>query len=515
MKDIDEPARNRTTAPRNRPHTASSAPSPPAGPATGATVARTPWPAVTIAMAGAFMAILDSFIVIVAGPAVQADLGASRGELQWILAGYQLTYAVFLVVGGRLGDMFGRKRMFVVGMTLFTLASVGCALAQAPGGLIVARLFQGLGAALMLPQVFALITVLVGEKDRHRAFGLLGVVLGLATIGGQLIGGLLIGADLFGSGWRPVFWINVPVGVVTVLLAARCLRESRVARARRLDLPGVAVLSAALFLLAFPLIQGREAGWPWWTWACFAASGLAFALFVRTEHRTAERGGDPLVRMSLFATRSFSVGIVLVLTLYAVITSYYLVLSIALQDGLGMSALEAGLVYTPAAVTFFVLGLVASRLVPKYGRRVLEAGAVALASGYASTALVLAGGLPFTPAVVIPTLMLQSIGGGLLITPSLNAVLTRIDPDDAGIASGVLSTAQQIGSALGVAGIGVVFFRSFHPSAHRVPADSVRMKDAAAHALAMSSLFTFALAVAATVLVHLLPRNRSTGGGTG
>ncbi len=478
MRDVDEPVRPRITTPLP--------------------AAATPWPAVSIVLVGAFMAILDSFIVIVAGPAIQTDLSASDGELQWILAGYQLAYAVFLITGGRLGDMLGRKRMFIAGMTLFTLASVACALSPTAAGLIGARLVQGLGAALMLPQVYAVITVLVGEKDRHRAFGVLGVVIGLATIGGQLIGGLLIGADLFGSGWRSVFWINVPIGIVTVLLAAGHLPESRAALVRRLDIPGVAVLSAALFLLSFPLIQGHEADWPWWAWACLAASTLGFALFVQIERRTGERGGDPLLRLSLFATRSFSVGIVLVLAIYAVLTSYYLVLSIALQDGLGMSALGAGLVYTPAAVTFFVFGMIASRLVPKHGRRVLETGAIVLAAGYVSTAIVLAGGLPFTPETVIPMLMLQSAGGGLLITPSLNAVLTRIGPDDAGIASGVLSTAQQVGGAIGVAVIGVVFFNSFDASAHD-------RTEAAAHALAMSSLSVFITAIAVTVLVFLLP----------
>ncbi|MEU7856063.1 MFS transporter [Nonomuraea sp. NPDC049141] len=459
----------------------------------------TPWGAVSIVLVGAFMATLDAFIVIVAGPAIQADLGTSGGELQWILAGYQLTFAVFLITGGRLGDMHGRKRTFIAGLALFTLASAACAISQTAPELIAARLVQGLGAALMLPQVYAVITVLVPEKERHRVFGVLGVVLGLATIGGQVVGGLLISADLFGSGWRPVFWINVPIGLAAILLTAGRIPESRAALARKLDLPGVVVLSVALFLLAFPLIHGHEAGWPWWTWAGLGASVLGLALFVAIERRTGRLGGDPLLRISLFATRSFSVGIVLVLAVYAVITSYYLVLSIALQDGLGLSALGAGLVYTPAAVTFFVFSMIAGRLVPRYGRRVLEIGAIVLALGYASTVTVLTCGLPFTPWVVIPTLMLQSVGGGLLITPSLNAVLTRIDPDDAGIASGVLSTAQQVGGALGVAIIGVVFFNSFDA------ADGGRTA-AAAHALAMSSVFTCTVAIVAAVLVYLLPK---------
>ncbi|MCX5078241.1 MFS transporter [Streptomyces sp. NBC_00424] len=461
-----------------------------------------PWPAVSVVMVGMFMAILDSFIVVVAGPAIQADLGASVGQLQWILAGYQLSYAVLMITGGRLADLHGRKRIFITGTAVFTLASLACAMAQDPGTLIGARIVQGLGAALMVPQVFAVITLVVAERTRHRVFGTLGIVIGLATMSGQLVGGLLIGADLFGTGWRSVFWVNVPIGIVTILCAVKYVPESRAAGTRRLDIPGVIALSAALLLLTFPLIQGREAGWPWWTWACFVASFVAFGLFVTLERAVDKRGGDPLMRLSLFAQRSFSLGIVLVLAVYALLTSYYLALSIAMQEGFGMSALGAGLVYTPAAVTFFVFSKIAGRLVPKYGRRVLEIGAVVLASGYLATAIVLLSGPRLTPGLIIPTLMLQSVGGGLLITPLLNTVLSRIAPETVGMASGVLSTAQQIGGALGVAVIGAIFFNSFRP-------ESDGRTEAAGHAFAMSSLTTFAIAVLAAVLVFLLPNKKA------
>ncbi|MFD4925897.1 MFS transporter [Streptomyces goshikiensis] len=331
-------------------------------------------------------------------------------------------------------------------------------------------------------------------------------MIGLATMGGHLVGGLLIGADLFGTGWRSVFWVNVPIGVVTIVCAARCVPESRAPGTRKLDVPGVLALSAALLLLTFPLIQGREAGWPWWTWACFAASLAAFALFVALERGIDRRGGDPLMRLSLFSQRSFSLGIILVLAVYALLTSYYLALSISLQEGLGMSALGAGLVYTPAAVTFFVFSKAAGRLVPKYGRRVLEVGAVVLAAGYLATAVVLLSGPRLTPLLVIPTLMFQSVGGGLLITPLLNTVLSRIAPETVGMAAGVLSTAQQIGGALGVAVIGAVFFDSFHPEADG-------RAEAAGHAFAMSSLTTCSIAVLAAVLVFLLPARKTPAAG--
>jgi EmrB/QacA subfamily drug resistance transporter len=472
------------------------------GPGAGDAV---PWAALSTVMIGMFMAILDSFIVVVAGPAIQTDLKVTASQLQWVLAGYQLSYAVLLITGGRLADLYGRKRVFVIGTAVFTLSSVACAMAGGPGMLIGARIVQGLGAALMVPQVFAVITLTVSASNRHRVFGVLGVVLGMASVSGQLIGGLLIGANLFGSDWRSVFWVNVPVGTVTILLALRYVPESRAERTRKLDVPGVLVLSAALLLLTYPLIQGRDAGWPWWTWACFAGSAVAFALFVVLERAVDRRGGEPLIKLSLFAQRSFSLGIVLVLAVYALLYSYYLALSVSMQDGLGMSALGSGLVYTPAAVTFFVFSLIAGRLVPTYGRRVLEAGAVVLAAGYLTTAVVLLSGPRLTPLLIIPTLMLQSVGGGLLITPLLNTVLARIDPRSAGMASGSLSTAQQVGGALGVAVVGAVFFHSFQTGAASV--DKVH---AAGHAFALTSLTTFAIAALAALLVFLLPKAPAT-----
>ncbi|MEU6088478.1 MFS transporter [Streptomyces sp. NPDC047085] len=472
------------------------------GPGAGDAV---PWAALSTVMIGMFMAILDSFIVVVAGPAIQTDLKVTASQLQWVLAGYQLSYAVLLITGGRLADLYGRKRVFVIGTAVFTLSSVACAMAGGPGMLIGARIVQGLGAALMVPQVFAVITLTVSASNRHRVFGVLGVVLGMASVSGQLIGGLLIGANLFGSDWRSVFWVNVPVGIVTILLALRYVPESRAERTRKLDVPGVLVLSAALLLLTYPLIQGRDAGWPWWTWACFAGSAVAFALFVVLERTVDRRGGEPLIKLSLFAQRSFSLGIVLVLAVYALLYSYYLALSVSMQDGLGMSALGSGLVYTPAAVTFFVFSLIAGRLVPTYGRRVLEAGAVVLAAGYLTTAVVLLSGPRLTPLLIIPTLMLQSVGGGLLITPLLNTVLARIDPRSAGMASGSLSTAQQVGGALGVAVVGAVFFHSFQTGA--ASGDKVH---AAGRAFALTSLTTFAIAALAALLVFLLPKAPAT-----
>ena len=458
-----------------------------------------PWVTISVVLTALFMAVLDSFIVVVAGPSIVTNLHASASDVQWVLAGYQLSYAVCMITGTRLADLYGRKRVFLLGVTLFTLSSIACALSPNAASLIAARVIQGLGAALMVPQVFASVTVLVPAARRHSVYGVIGIVMGMATISGQIIGGLLIGANLFDSGWRPVFWVNVPIGIGMLLLAMRFVPETRSAAVRKLDVPGVLALSAALLLLVLPLIQGQQAGWAGWVWACFAGSAVMFGLFVAIERGTGRRDGDPLLPLTLFRQRSFSLGIILVIALYALIYSYYLVLSVTLQQGLNMSALGAALVYTPAAIMFFVFSMVASRIIPKYGRRVLEIGSIILACGYLTTAVVLVSGPRITPLLVIPTLMLQSVGGGLVITPALNTVLSRVKPESAGVASGALSTAQQCGGALGVAIIGAVFFNSFHPGV----ADRVA---AASHAFAIASFGTFAIAVIAAVIVFLLPQ---------
>ena len=460
-----------------------------------------PWPAVSTALIGMFMAVMDGYIVIVAGPAIQADLGATSGQLQWVLAAYQLSYAVFMITAGRIADIVGRRRTFVLGTALFTLTSIACALAPSPEILIVARLLQGLSAAMIVPQVFSMITLMVPAKGRPKLFGVVSVVIAVASVGGQLIGGLLVGFDILGSTWRSVFWINLPLGLLIIALALRYLPETRGTTTRRLDLPGVAVLSVALFLLTFPLIEGREAGWAWWTWVCFAGSALAFSAFAVVERRVERAGKEPLMQLSLFSQRSFSLGLVLVVALYALLTSYYLTLSVSLQEGLGLSALEASLVYAPAPVMFLSFGLLAGKLVPRYGRRVLEVGAIILALGYLATAVALISTGGISLGLLIPTLMLQAVGGGLLITPSLNVVLSRITPETVGMASGALSTAQQVGAALGVAVIGSVFFAAFHPD---IDGPAV----AATRGFAASSLGVFVIAALTVVLVYLLPKTR-------
>ncbi|AOP51697.1 MFS transporter [Streptomyces lydicus] len=455
-------------------------------------------------LVGAFMAVLDTFIVLVAAPAIQADLHSTPADIQLILAGYQLTYAIALITGARLGDRFGRKRLFMLGMALFTLSSVGCALAPDSVSLIGARLVQGLSAAAMFPQVFAMIQVLIPAEKRPKAFGALGAVIGMSTIIGQLLGGVLISADLFGSSWRPVFWVNVPVGLVTLALAALFVPESRAPEARRLDLPGAVVLTVALFLLVVPLVEGRSYGWPLWTWLSLAGSALALAVFALVERRVDAAGGAPLIQLGLLRERPFAVGMTLVVLAYAGINSFFLILSLTLQDGLGMDALGAGLVYTPLAVAFFAASLIAGRLA-RFGRRVLQLGALVGALGFLGTIFLAVGaGSALTAWELAPTLILVGAGNGLLVTPLLNAVLANVGPRHVGMASGVLSTGQQIGGAVGVAVVGVLYYNALGGAVHNDTG-------AYGHALTTAVVFNVVLSAAISALLPLLPKPGARG----
>ncbi|MFF9348888.1 MFS transporter [Streptomyces sp. NPDC014734] len=481
---------------RTRPPADSAPPAPVAGapPHTGPS----PWRALSVVLAGVFMAVLDTFIVLVAAPAVQKDLRASDADIQLVLAGYQLTYAVALVTGARLGDRFGRRRCFLVGMGVFTLASAACAAAPGPGSLIAARLVQGLGAAVMFPQVFAMIQVMLVPERRARAFGVLGAVIGVAGVAGQLLGGVLVSADLLGLSWRPVFWVNVPVGAVTLVLAALLVPESRSPDAGRPDLAGAAVLTLALALLVVPLVEGGGRGWPAWTLVAPVAGVLALFGFAYVERRVEARGGTPLLRPGLLRARAFAVGMFLVVLAYVGINSFFLVLSVTLQDGLGLDALGAGMCHLPFAAAFFAGSLVAGRTV-RQGRRLLRAGALVLASGHVTAlVVVVTAGASLTAGRLVVPLALVGAGNGILVTPLLNAVLAHVRPTEIGMASGVLSTGQQVGGSLGVAVVGIVFYGALGDAA---PGDVSGYGHALSAALALDA----ALAVALSALLRLLP----------
>jgi EmrB/QacA subfamily drug resistance transporter len=418
---------------------------------------RSPW-LLPVLFAPVFMVLLDVFIVNVTAPSLRADLGASDSDLQWVVAAYLLTYALSLITGGRLGDVFGRRRMFKFGIAGFTIASALCAAAPSPSALIVARLLQGFGGAAMWPQVLSIIQVEFSHAERPKALGFQGLVQGLAAVSGQIVGGGLIALDLLGLGWRSVFLINIPVGLIALLAADSLIPESRSETARRLDLVGVALATLTLSLVMIPAVEGRELGWPAWTFASFAAAPLAAVLFVAAERRITARGGSPLVELHLFETRGFRIGLISATSLYFAI-SFFFLLGIYMQEGLGLSPLESGLAFTPIAVAFVTASLTGPRLADSAREYLPQIGATVAALGLLTTIVaVQATGNGSVSAWLILAMVPFGAGMGMAIPPLIHLVLRAVPPGDAGAASGTLVTAQQIGNALGVAIVGTVFF---------------------------------------------------------
>ena len=421
---------------------------------------RSPMP---VLMCGTFMIVLDFFIVNVALPAIQAKLHASAGATEWVVAGYGLTFAVFLITAGRLGDRYGRRRIFGAGLVLFVLASAMCGLAPTAAVLVVARLAQGLGGALMSPTVLAIIGVAYPGPARVRAITIYGMVMGLAAAGGQLLGGLAIQLDLFGLGWRAVFLVNVPVGLLALAFTRRHVPESGADHATALDLPGMALVTLALSALVLPLIEGTQLHWPAWTWASLAAVPLLLGLLAVSQVRTARRGGATLLDPILFRRRTLAAGLATQLAFWCGQASFFLVLALYLQLGLGLSALQAGLMFSALAVAYLAASLRAPALTVRYGRSLITTGAMTLAAGEGVLLFTAATrhGVGASPALwLVPCLILAGAGIGLAITPLTTTVLAHADPQRAGAVAGALSTMQQVGNAVGVAVTGVIFFGS-------------------------------------------------------
>lgn len=417
------------------------------------------WIALFVVLTAAFMVLLDISIVNVAIPSIQRNLGASFGQVQLVLAGYQLAYAVVLITGGRLGDIYGRKRLFMTGMAGFVLASALCGFAQSPDMLVISRVVQGLMAALMYPQVLSVVQVVFPPRERGAAFGVFGAVIGLATIAGPLLGGLLIGTAVDTSRWRLIFLVNLPIGIAALVAAYALLSESRAPRARRLDVLGMVIVSAALGLLTYPLVEGRDQGWPAWSFVMLALSIPAFWLFVVYERVKGRRDGSPLIDLAMFRDRAFTAGTLLSAVFFSAIPAFFLIFSLTLQIGLGYSPLHAGLTTVPWAVGTSFSSAMSVRLAPRLGKKILSVGLVVLIIGMASIILTMRiRGIGLDGPELIPALLVAGLGMGCIIAPLTNIILTGISLGDAGAASGVLTTTQQIGGAMGVAVVGVIFF---------------------------------------------------------
>ncbi|MBC6456397.1 MFS transporter [Actinomadura sp. HBU206391] len=456
------------------------------------------WATLLVLLTGIFITTLDFFIVNVAIPSTQSELGASPSAIQFIVAGFGLALAAGLIIGGRLGDLYGRRRLFVLGMGLFTLASAACGAAPTAGFLVGARVAQGMAAALLMPQVLAIINTVYTGEHRARAFNAYGMAIGFGGVFGQLIGGVLIRADLAGLGWRSIFLINVPVGIVALALAPRLVPESRAAGGARVDLAGAALVTLGLTAIVFPLVQGRYEGWPAWTWLCLAAAVPLLGAFALQQRRLAGRGGSPLMDLSLFTRRAFSAGVVTSLVFQMTMASFFLVLALYLQDGRGLSALHSGLIFLPLGIGYFAASMRSGRVAARLGRQTLTIGTLVVAAGYALLAWTAASiGDHGAIEWIIPGLLVAGAGMGLVMAPLPALVLAGVQPRHAAAASGVLATSQQAGGAIGVALIGVVFYDALgaHPAGRDFP-----------RAFALGLVLLIALGVAVAGLVQLFPR---------
>ncbi|MGZ4244037.1 MAG: MFS transporter [Solirubrobacteraceae bacterium] len=429
------------------------------GPAPAAfTPSRSRWLPLPVLLAGTFMVVLDFFIVNVALPSMQANLHASSGAIEWVVAGYGLTNAVFLITGARLGDRWGRVRVFTIGLGLFTLASAGCGLAGTPEILVISRLIQGCASALLMPVVLSIVGVLYDGADRARALAAYGMSMGLAAVSGQLIGGILVEANPAGLGWRSCFLINIPIGVLAVLAAPRLIPESR-GQGGSLDVTGTVLATLGLTAIVLPLVDGRAHGWPLWTWLSLAAAPLLLGAFALQQRRLAARGGTPIMPPELFQARGVTIGLAAQLLFWSGQASFFLVLSLYLQLGRGMSALHSGLVFTILAGAYLMTSLRAPALTMRHGRRVLAAGAGVLALGHVTLALTVADvGIGGSVLALAPGLALVGAGMGLGITPLASLIMAAAPPQHVGATSGVLSTMQNVGNAIGVAVVGVLFY---------------------------------------------------------
>jgi MFS family permease len=477
-----------------------------------------------VVLIGQFMALLDASIVNVAAPSIHASLGASGAGLQLVVAGYTITYAVLLVTGARLGDILGHRRVFLAGLVLFTLASLGCGLAGTAGLLIALRLAQGVGAAVMIPQVLSLIQRTHVGPARARAMSLYSAVLAGGAVVGQLAGGLLISANLFGSDWRPVFGVNVPIGVALLAVGARALPHGRGEPGRTLDLPGLALLTPAVLAFVLPLVLGQPEHWPAWGWIMMAASVPLAAAFAAVERRVARSGGTPLVPGRVLRVPGVPVAIAALFTVMTVFSGFFFTLALHLQDGLGYSPLRSGLTFAPAAATFALVSLNWRRLPARWHGAVIVGGFVLFAAGMAGLAWVVRDGGTGAAGIYLLA-ALSGAGMAAAFSPLMTRVLLRVPVELAADATGVVVTVNQLGLLVGVATFGTLYLNlaghlpSAAPSAASGAASGSRpasaaltaFRHASAHAEAITFLALAALAAIgiALAITHLIERHRT------
>jgi EmrB/QacA subfamily drug resistance transporter len=447
------------------------------------------WVVLAVVLVAEIMDLLDSTVITIAAPTIRAELGGSTSAMQWWAAGYTLAFGVFMIVGARLGDVLGRRRVFVGGIVGFTLASAACALAPSAGVLIAMRVLQGAFGALLIPQGLGIIKAVFPPKELGGAFGAFGPAMGLAAVGGPILAGWLVAADLLGTGWRMVFLINIPMGLIGLAGALRFMPESKASRRVTLDPVGVALISGASLALIYPLVQGRELGWPAWTFGLMAAGVVLLGGFALAERRG---HGSPMIEPSLLRNRAFTAGLLVGVVIFAAFSGVLLVVSLYLQLGLRFSPEHAGLTLAPMSLGVAVAAGGSFALIPRFGRHVLHAGLALVPAALVWFALTASADA--SSWALAPSLAVMGLGMGLIFGPMFNVILAGVRDDEVGSASGTLNAIQQLGGAAGVAVLGTIFF-SVIDHGH-----------ASTTAVERTAFVAAALFVAAFALAFLLPK---------
>ncbi len=420
------------------------------------------WQILAVVLSMECMDLLDGSMTNVAGPSISRDLHTSSEGLQWILSGYSLAVAIGLILGGRLGDIYGRRRMFVIGVGGFTAASLLCAIAPDTGVLIACRLLQGALGASVLPQGFGIIREVFPLEDRTKAFGFFGPVIGMAAVLGPVLGGVLVDADLFGTHWRLIFLINLPIGATAFSFALSLLPRTLPERKPTVDIVGAAIVLVSSFLLIYPLIEGRDHNWAAWTWISMAAGVVGFAIFAREQFATARHGRDPLVVPTLFTKSSFVVGILVFVVFFGALTGLILCFSLFLQFGSGFSAMKTGVAMIAFSVGLAVgAGISGGVLAARIGRHAIHLGCAVMTVGCAVLWIVIDHvGTTVHPWQLIGPELLIGLGVGFVVAPLFGLVLNAVTDEEVGSGSGVVNAVQQLGASLGVAVLGTVFIQT-------------------------------------------------------
>jgi EmrB/QacA subfamily drug resistance transporter len=449
------------------------------------------WAVLAIVLVAELMDLIDGTIVNVAAPSIRAELGGSAATMQWLVAAYTLAFAVLLITGARLGDLVGRRRLFMIGIAGFTTASVLCAVAASPEMLIATRALQGAFGAVLIPQGFGMIKEVFPSDEVTKAFAAFGPAMGLGAVAAPILGGTLVDADILGTGWRSIFLVNVPLGIAGLIGAHRVMPRTGGTRRTRLDPGGALILTVASFALIYPLVQGRELGWPAWTFVMLAAGVAGFAAFAAYERRHTRRA---LIEPSLLRNRAFTGGLVVAVCFFAAMIGLNLVLSLFCQLGEGFSPLRTGLTLAPFALGVALTAGASYPLAQKLGRVSMQIGFAVMAAGLVLLAVMVDGTSDVTSWTLVPGELLAGMGMGLALPPLFDFILAGVESHEVGSASGVLNAVQQLGAALGIAALATIFF-AYADHGH-----------SAASAMTSTTLLSIVPLVLATLAVFRLPQ---------